>query len=598
VTLLVSHYYTYINYRSLFLTHTSERADSVIIGTLEQIEEHLSSNESYDLQRLFDKTVATRFFIKNIAFSKDGQHIVYSVDRMQKGKPIPKDFITPHRQLDKNLHDGQYKFIYDIKYFKGDKQISGKLLIELDSEYILGQINDRAIETTQATMAFQLFVLWGLAIVFFVFGIMPLYKMIGLAERGGGSNEQFWIEDISKLYKTMLNSFEELKNQKRVIVTEKNRLDTLLNTIPDLIWLKDTDGTYLFCNPMFERFFGEKESGIVGKSDYDFVDKELADFFRQKDKEAMSKGSPSVNSEWVTFADDGHRALLETIKTPLYGEQGQIIGVLGVARDVTTMWKAHEEIKELNKSLEFKIEEETAKRVQAEQAMFSRTKMILMGEVMGMVAHHWRQPLNALGITIQDMPYAFKAGEINEQYLKDAVESSMRHINMMSKTIDDFRNFFSPSQSKHNFCIEEAITSILNITGPSLKEYGIDVHLKLDTKHTIDSYESEFKQALLNLISNSKDAIIERGGELKLINITVEDRDGGLVIAIEDSGGGIPINIMDRIFEPYFSTKEQGKGTGIGLYMVRQLVERHIGGTITVSNGKMGARFEIRLGSI
>jgi two-component system sensor histidine kinase/response regulator len=121
----------------------------------------------------------------------------------------------------------------------------------------------------------------------------------------------------------------------RQLEAERIRLRTLVNSIPDLIWLKDPDGVYLACNPMFERFFGAAETAILGKTDYDFVDRELADSFRENDRKAMAAGGPSVNKEWVIFADDGHRALLETIKTPMCDGAGRLIGVLGIARDIT-----------------------------------------------------------------------------------------------------------------------------------------------------------------------------------------------------------------------------------------------------------------------
>jgi PAS domain S-box-containing protein len=116
---------------------------------------------------------------------------------------------------------------------------------------------------------------------------------------------------------------------------QRLRLRTLVQTIPDLVWLKDPDGVYLSCNPQFERFFGAVEAEIVGKTDYDFVDAGLADFFRQKDREAMAAGKPSVNEEWITYADTGERALLETIKTPVRDESGRLIGVMGIARDIS-----------------------------------------------------------------------------------------------------------------------------------------------------------------------------------------------------------------------------------------------------------------------
>ncbi|MDO9227434.1 MAG: PAS domain-containing protein [Pseudomonadota bacterium] len=121
-------------------------------------------------------------------------------------------------------------------------------------------------------------------------------------------------------------------------------LRTLVSTIPDLIWLKDTEGVYLACNPMFERFFGASEATIIGKTDYAFLDRELADFFREHDRKAMLADAPSVNMEWVTFADDGHKALLETIKTPMRDSAGRLIGVLGIARDITANHEFQEQL--------------------------------------------------------------------------------------------------------------------------------------------------------------------------------------------------------------------------------------------------------------
>ncbi|MFA6921381.1 MAG: PAS domain S-box protein, partial [Gallionella sp.] len=142
------------------------------------------------------------------------------------------------------------------------------------------------------------------------------------------------------------------KQMALALAGKETRLRTLLGAMPDLIWLKDEDGVYQSCNPMFERFFGASEADIVGKTDYDFVDKELADLFRSHDRKAMAAGKPSVNEEWVRFADDGHRALLETIKTPMYESSGKLIGVLGIARDITERKQAGEMLRKLSLAVE------------------------------------------------------------------------------------------------------------------------------------------------------------------------------------------------------------------------------------------------------
>jgi two-component system NtrC family sensor kinase len=130
------------------------------------------------------------------------------------------------------------------------------------------------------------------------------------------------------------------------LAAERTLLRTLINTIPDLVWLKNAEGVYLECNPEFEGFFGASRAEIIGKSDYDYVDRELADFFRENDRKAMAAGGSSANDEWVTYASDGHRALLETIKTPMYDSRGHLMGVLGIARDITAIKQTEQALKE------------------------------------------------------------------------------------------------------------------------------------------------------------------------------------------------------------------------------------------------------------
>ena len=141
-------------------------------------------------------------------------------------------------------------------------------------------------------------------------------------------------EEISGVLGTYMD-ITDRKQVEEALLNSERRLHTLVQTIPDLIWLKDKDGVYLSCNTMFERFFGAKEVDIVGKTDYDFVDRELADSFREHDNKAMAAGKTTSNEEWITFADDGHRAFLETIKTPMYDAWGTLSGVLGIGRDIT-----------------------------------------------------------------------------------------------------------------------------------------------------------------------------------------------------------------------------------------------------------------------
>ena len=160
-------------------------------------------------------------------------------------------------------------------------------------------------------------------------------------------SEQQTIKLLTEAIESQRQLLSVINDQKRAEMALRNSetgLRTLVQTIPDLIWVKDPEGVYLSCNTMFGRFFGASEADIVGKTDYNFVDKELADFFREHDRKAMAAEKPMINEEWITFADDGHRVFLETIKTPMYDSAGILTGVLGIGRDITDRKLSEEEL--------------------------------------------------------------------------------------------------------------------------------------------------------------------------------------------------------------------------------------------------------------
>ena len=151
-------------------------------------------------------------------------------------------------------------------------------------------------------------------------------------------------KEVALKTKKLTAQIEISEAAKRALKESEVHLRTLIDTVPDLVWIKDLNGVYLSCNRRFEDFFGAKEAQIIGKTDYDFVDKTMADFFRKKDEDVLSKGKPCINEETITFASDGHREILETIKTPKYDTNGNLVGVLGIGRDITQRKKAEKEI--------------------------------------------------------------------------------------------------------------------------------------------------------------------------------------------------------------------------------------------------------------
>lgn len=234
------------------------------------------------------------------------------------------------------------------------------------------------------------------------------------------------------------------------------------------------------------------------------------------------------------------------------------------------------------------------KEIEAQLAQHA--KLVSMGEMMGSIAHQWRQPLNQLNINIEMLEDYYEAGKVDAEFIKKFISRNTYTIHFLSKTISDFSNFFRINKQKTHFSIKEAIEGVLNIMGTQLEKNNIVCEIVGQDMKPL-GLPSEFQQVILNIINNAKDAILEanKNGNNGKITIKLEKKDSNALIVITDNGGGIPQAVIDRIFEPYFTTKEQGKGIGMGLYISKMIIEENFGGKLSVANSDAGAVFEIKL---
>ena len=218
-----------------------------------------------------------------------------------------------------------------------------------------------------------------------------------------------------------------------------------------------------------------------------------------------------------------------------------------------------------------------------------------MGEMIGNIAHQWRQPLNTLALRVQDVPMALEFGELNKEYAKKLSDESMEIIQYMSQTIDDFRNFFKPSKEKIRFNVCENLQTMIKIVSGALSANNIELKITdCDKDIFMFGFPNELNQGIINIVNNSKDIIKERNVKNGIIEIKVQKRESLVIISMLDNGGGIADNIMDKIFEPYFTTKFASKGTGLGLYMTKMIVES-MDGRIYARNTKYGAEFVMEI---
>ncbi len=256
----------------------------------------------------------------------------------------------------------------------------------------------------------------------------------------------------------------------------------------------------------------------------------------------------------------------------------------------------------LNENLEKKVKEETLKNIEKDQLLNHQAKLASMGEMIGNIAHQWRQPLSAISTAASGVKIHDEMNILNKQLLHESLDAIINNTKLLSNTIDDFREFFKKEKKRETFNIAHTIKKVLKLLSASLKNKNIQVIENIENIE-IDSLENEFIQAILNIINNAKDALLLSNIKNKYIFIDLTSKEEYLYLTIKDNANGISEEIIDKIFEPYFTTKFKSQGTGIGLYMSRIIIVNHMNGELNVSNIEFtynnkkyrGANFEIIL---
>ncbi len=378
----------------------------------------------------------------------------------------------------------------------------------------------------------------------------------------------------------------------------------------------DINGIITFANEEFCKISKYSKEELIGKNHnivrHPDVPKEV---FKKLWDTILAKKTYKATVK--NMAKDGTTFYVNSTVIPILDEKGDIKEFVAIRYDVTKavltakeLEKKEKELEslnatleqrikeqtlklqELNKNLEIKIQKEVEKNREKDRIMFQQARFAAMGEMIANIAHQWRQPLSELGILLFKMKNAFlkkDRDEFNRDY-----NDCKAVINRMSKTIDDFRDFFKPTREKSEFYIEDSIEEAIFIIKETLKSHNIKINFNNKHSIIIDGYSNEILQVILNILNNAKDVLISRKQDKKRIDIEVSLLDSEIAISICDNGGGIDKNILEKIFDPYFTTKHSKQGTGIGLYMSKKIIEQN-GGSIEAFNKNDGACFVIKL---
>lgn len=402
------------------------------------------------------------------------------------------------------------------------------------------------------------------------------------------------IDTIHLQNKEILNFNQELEskieNRTQELLAQKKLFETLINSMPDIVWMKNKDGIYLHCNRRFSEFFGDTQEGIIGNTDYDYVDKELADFFLKHDKNAMNSDIPLINYEIIPFASDGHEEYTQTMKTAIKDDEGNILGVLGVGRNLT---KEQEQKLELEKTIEnLKITQD--KLVESE-------KMSSLGVLVAGIAHEINTPIG-IGLTgatyFLEITEKLKKDYDNENMSQEEFENFINtskeiaslintNLNKTALLVKNFKkiSFDQSSEEKRNINLKEYVKEILFSMSNIIKKTNITIKNNCSDKINIDTYPGAISQIITNLIINSiRHAFKEKEKGNIFINATMEENIIKLIY--KDNGQGIDEEFLPKIFDPFFTTNRHSGGTGLGLNILYNIISHTLNGTIQCNSKK------------
>ncbi len=372
----------------------------------------------------------------------------------------------------------------------------------------------------------------------------------------------------------------ERKMAEQSLRESEEKFHSITASAQDAIIMMDDEGKITYWNGAAEKIFGYLENEVIGWSLHDLLTPErflaahhigFEHFKKTGEGAAIGK-----TVELAALKKDGTEFPIElSLSTLLKNGRWSAIGIL---RDITDRKKMEKEIKD------------------KDEMMLAQSKQAAMGDMIAMIAHQWRQPLAIMGMDINNliMSIGFEE-EITTDYLVKLSEALNKQVQQLSTTIDNFRNFFMPNQSKIQITPEEILNNTLNIIGSSCENNNIALTIQNSSKSSLFINKSSLIQVLLNLLGNAKDILLANKVADAAITVTVTETNEVITISICDNAGGIPESIMNKIGQPYFTTKQEFNGTGLGLYISRSIIEKHLFGTLTWHNEENGACFVITL---
>jgi PAS domain S-box-containing protein len=343
--------------------------------------------------------------------------------------------------------------------------------------------------------------------------------------------------------------------------------------------ITNLDGDIRYVNPSWCKLTGYSREELLGQNPRIVKSGYISDKSYKEMWDELTQGRV-WSSELKNRAKDGTEFWEDSTIIPSFNEEGVIDGYIAFKLEIGEKIRLKQEIHD------------------KEEIMIVQSRHAAMGEMISMIAHQWRQPISVISMDANNVLVDIELDNVESESLKSDVTDIIKQTQYLSKTIDDFRNFFKPSKIKDEVLISDVFNESLSVILKSLENNNIEVINKFETQTLLNIFSRELLQVFINILKNAKEALLEnRELDKKIMNKIYED-ETSVIILICDNAGGISDDIVEKIFEPYFTTKESKNGTGLGLYMSKTIIEKHLKGSIIVKNNSGGVCFEIRLPKI
>ena len=400
-----------------------------------------------------------------------------------------------------------------------------------------------------------------------------------------------WILVRGKEFNSNRMLMMSMNIDERMKLTKELRNVELLTEFGRIVifrWGNDKDLSVKFVSKSINTYGYDEDDFNKNMKFFDFVYKDDVNQLNVVIKKAISSDANSFTSIHRVYDKNMQIKWVYNRTILIKDDNGNVIEFYGYLNDITKLKMNEEELKE-------KIKLELEKNIEKDRLLIQQNKLASMGEMLGNIAHQWRQPLNNINLLIYFIRDSY--GKISQVELNETIKDAKLQIDYMSQTIDDFRNFYKPSKEKRLFDIKDSIIQSSKIVNASLEKHNIKLEI-LGKNVQIDGYENEFEQVVVNILNNAIDAKIIKSNSVKFdakIQINVKEENTQIYISIFNNCGNIDEQILERIFEPYFTTKFEDQGTGIGLYMTKVIVEKNMQGKIEAKNLDDGVEFIIKL---